>query len=193
MQDKLLDFSGITAICHCKGILPCPFGGCEVGSSQCELQTLNCTDCDIRPRIQNLKLECKDHTQARVHKAPCKFLLGEAEADPLTAASESLKCQLLDTPICKSQTLFGIFGTARATYPLSYLLPAVQSHRGATSWQHRLPTKSHLAPNWRFLLPIPAKTSRPSNSGEQFNPVCLQAPRQVKDSLLAGSLRGRRQ
>lgn len=50
-----------------------------------------------------------------MHEAPCKFLLGEADADPLTTFPESLKCQFLDMQICKSVTLVCLFVTATAT------------------------------------------------------------------------------
>lgn len=111
-----------------------------------------------------------------MHGAPCKFLLGEANADPLTTTPESLKCQFLDTQIFKSGTFVRVFGKATTTYPFSYLYPAGQSHTGTTSWQHQLPSKSHFTPSVRFSLPIPAEISRPTNSPRypengMFSPV----------------------
>lgn len=150
-----------------KRIPPCPFDGCEFGSSQCERQNLNCTDCDIRPRILQSKISVRrSHAGTRACTRPtCKFLLGEAHAGPLTTAPESLKCQLLDAQICRSETFVCIFGKATPTYPFSDPSPAARSQREerpAGSISFLLSPNS--LPASDFYFPFPAKISRPTNS-----------------------------
>lgn len=116
-----------------------------------------------------------------MHGAPCKFLLGEADADPLTTTPESLKCLFV---FLNRELSFAYLERQqqRIHFHISIQLDSHTQERPAGSISSLLSLISHPASDFYFPFQLKSTVQQipPDIRKMACLALCLRAPVQVK-------------